>query len=1086
MVRRSGLSQRNCALWLCLLLVRSPLGRAALSFDPEQGKNFNNSGSGYQGTRLECDQACQNEQREALLGLFEATNGQKWVNNLGWTEGNVTSHCSWHGVHCCTDDHTIVIKYITIEGWTVTYGNSAESFGQYCPVARSVAALTLSLNNLVGTLPADTFDALRDSLQYLDFHGNNIAGVLPASIGQLHALRELSLDSNSISGTIPAAYGGLHNLIALNLGSNQLTGSLPGSLAELEALKWVLLNDNLISGPVPYFLLGIKSMKVLNLKNNKLSGIITDVRLAFVDIEIPYLLSGYNIEELRLSNNEIHGTIPSTITSLPLSVMDLGGNKLVGTIPPTIARSPFLKTLNLDNNQLSGTIPENLSKWNLHELDLSNNLLTGNIPDTLAIKTLTSLNLGNNSFVGAIPDAFERMPSLEYFDISSNEDMIHQYLNTRGERLPEYLKYDELGLFPQVDSHGHSRHLNCPRPVGNVEASDVKVKQFHRVIISPEYYGFQQCECVDPEIYSRNEVTQDGVIRSLACIRHEIRPSKTPWALILTLAFVLGVMVPVSLWTWFKYRITLARVQLNLKKRKGPPGADQEITTVFTDVEGSTELWEWNTEVMAQSIDIHDRVMRSQLSKHCGYEITTEGDAFLVAFHEPLDALAWCISLQYTLLGANWPPELINHRKAAAENVYTMQTTQEWLSKVGKKELYNSDNYGPIVPLEPHVRAALTRLEQGTDDKLRLLSGLGDLGIVFRGLRVRMGVATGLPERMKFHKMTMRAEYFGAVVRRVHAVSETPHGGQIIMDQETFSEVNCRLDELGMILNETLLGAKDSLEKKQQKQSSFLRKLFRGQGKIQPRDSLCEPEYSQTIDQPRRGLSSRIFSVTEASTLDANSLACQNELDTNQDYSITVGSSAIPQFREMRQSLSRSTSRRTRRRSSLFGAVKVIDMGVHKLKGTSQPNNLVQVAIPGLEERARFFPPLDSEQQISPGYFDAPATKSAPLASTMSQKIGPLPVVTLVFCTVERYMEMQENDKLAAEEALTIYNDCIRRTLSATGGYECQEQEGNYMISFPTPDDAVEWCLLVQEVMMEIDWTESVLQLPGIFMEPSL
>lgn len=1086
MVRRSGLCQQHFALWVFVLLTRPPLGRTALSFNPDQGKDFNNTGQGYQGIQLDCDLVCQNEQRQALLNFFQATNGERWVSNQGWIEGNVTSHCSWHGVHCCTDDHTIVIKYITIEGWTVTYGNSAESFGQYCPVTRSVAALTLSLNNLSGTLPEDTFSALSDSLQYLDFHGNNITGMLPLSVGSLHVLRELSLNSNSISGPVPSTLGHLHNLIALNLGSNRLTGSLPGSLGELEALKWIFLNDNLISGPVPYFLFGIRSLKTMDLTNNKLSGVITDVRLAFVDIEIPYLLSGYNIEELRLSNNEIEGTIPSTITSLPLSVMDLGGNRLTGTIPPTIARSPFLKILIINNNQFGGTIPDNLSKWNLEELDLSNNQLTGSIPDSLAIKTLKSLNLGNNSITGAIPDAFQIMPRLEYFDIVSNVDMVHKYLNSRGERLPEYLKFDELGIFPQIDSHGQSRRLNCPQPVGNPEVMHTKLKSFRTVVISPEYYGFQQCECVDPEIYSRVEVILDGVLRQLQCTRHEIRPNETPWALILTLAFILGIMVPVSLWTWFKYRITLARVQMNLKKRKGPPGADQEITTVLTDVEGSTELWEWNTEIMAQSIDIHDRIMRSQLSKFYGYEITTEGDAFLVAFHEPLDALAWCISLQYALLGAKWPSELMDHKKAAAENVHTLETTQEWLAKKGKEALYNPDNYSPIVQLEPQVRAALTRLEQVIDDKQKLVSGLRDLGIVFRGLRVRMGVATGLPESMKFHKMTMRAEYFGDVVRRVHAVSDTPHGGQILMDQETFSEVNCRLDELGAMVNEIFLNSRDSLEQKRQKEHGFLHTFFQTQGKVQPRESLCESELLSTIDYPRRRLSSSTYSIAEASTVDAakGSLVYRNDEGRNQDHSLTMRTSAVPHLRELRNSLSRSASRsasrRTRRRSSLFGAVKVIDMGVHKLKGTSQPNNLVQVAIPGLEERTRFFPGLDSELQISPGYFDAPATKNASLASTKPQMNCSLPAVTLVFCTFEGYLEMQENDKLAAEEALTIYNDCVRRTLSATGGYECQEQEGNYMISFATPDNAVEWCLLVQEVLMEVDWTEDVLRLPGM------
>ena len=46
-------------------------------------------------------------------------------------------------------------------------------------------------------------------------------------------------------------------------------------------------------------------------------------------------------------------------------------------------------------------------------------------------------------------------------------------------------------------------------------------------------------------------------------------------------------------------------------------------TLVATDVEGSTMLWEWNHAVMDEAIEVHDRVMRSQLFRFGGYEIAT-------------------------------------------------------------------------------------------------------------------------------------------------------------------------------------------------------------------------------------------------------------------------------------------------------------------------------------------------------------------------------------------------------------------------------------------------------------------------------
>lgn len=51
-------------------------------------------------------------------------------------------------------------------------------------------------------------------------------------------------------------------------------------------------------------------------------------------------------------------------------------------------------------------------------------------------------------------------------------------------------------------------------------------------------------------------------------------------------------------------------------------------------------------EVMDKAIDVHDHVIRTQLGKYNGYEVTTEGDAFLLAFHEASDAIAWSLATQ--------------------------------------------------------------------------------------------------------------------------------------------------------------------------------------------------------------------------------------------------------------------------------------------------------------------------------------------------------------------------------------------------------------------------------------------------------
>jgi serine/threonine protein kinase len=85
---------------------------------------------------------------------------------------------------------------------------------------------------------------------------------------------------------------------------------------------------------------------------------------------------------------------------------------------------------------------------------------------------------------------------------------------------------------------------------------------------------------------------------------------------------------------------------------------DNNVTIVFTDVEvcysrfqtnifqGSTALWEAHPVVMQHALRIHNQTMRSTMRKHNGYEIKTEGDSFMVAFVDPMDAILWCINSQ--------------------------------------------------------------------------------------------------------------------------------------------------------------------------------------------------------------------------------------------------------------------------------------------------------------------------------------------------------------------------------------------------------------------------------------------------------
>ena len=59
---------------------------------------------------------------------------------------------------------------------------------------------------------------------------------------------------------------------------------------------------------------------------------------------------------------------------------------------------------------------------------------------------------------------------------------------------------------------------------------------------------------------------------------------------------------------------------------------------------------------------------------------------------------------------------------------------------------------------------------------------------------------------------------------------------------------------------------------------------------------------------------------------------------------------------------------------------------------------------------------------------------------------------------------VQALDEAVLQKVLVLYRDVVRRVLRHTGGYEAQESEGTFMLAFPRPMKAIQFCLLVTRV----------------------
>lgn len=154
------------------------------------------------------------QEREALIALYNATDGDNWTDNTNWCTDKPLSE--WAGISCRNG---------------------------------RVSSIYLSYGNMVGQLPEELGNLTE--LEYISFYGNKLSGEIPSSIGNLTNLEVLSLSNNNLTGEIPSSLGDLTNLDHLDLSDNNLTGNLPATLANLNNLQYVDLCGNRLNGVIP-------------------------------------------------------------------------------------------------------------------------------------------------------------------------------------------------------------------------------------------------------------------------------------------------------------------------------------------------------------------------------------------------------------------------------------------------------------------------------------------------------------------------------------------------------------------------------------------------------------------------------------------------------------------------------------------------------------------------------------------------------------------------------------------------------------------------------------------------------------------
>jgi predicted ATPase len=79
------------------------------------------------------------------------------------------------------------------------------------------------------------------------------------------------------------------------------------------------------------------------------------------------------------------------------------------------------------------------------------------------------------------------------------------------------------------------------------------------------------------------------------------------------------------------------------------------VTFLFTDIEGSTRLWEDAPDAMRAALERHDEILRTAIDTHAGFVFSTGGDGLAAAFARAGDAVAAATDAQALLAAQTWP-----------------------------------------------------------------------------------------------------------------------------------------------------------------------------------------------------------------------------------------------------------------------------------------------------------------------------------------------------------------------------------------------------------------------------------------------
>jgi predicted ATPase/class 3 adenylate cyclase len=141
------------------------------------------------------------------------------------------------------------------------------------------------------------------------------------------------------------------------------------------------------------------------------------------------------------------------------------------------------------------------------------------------------------------------------------------------------------------------------------------------------------------------------------------------------------------------------------------------VTFLFTDLEGSTRLWEQYPDAMQAALARHDEIVRGAIEGHAGQVVKSTGDGFHAVFTSARSAIEAAVMAQLDLGGERWPlPEPLRVRIGIHSGPAELRGGDYYGTAVNRAaRLMSAANGGQVVCSQAATELVRDDLTEGID-----------------------------------------------------------------------------------------------------------------------------------------------------------------------------------------------------------------------------------------------------------------------------------------------------------------------------------------------------------------------------------